>query len=68
MKLFIYLILFFVSSFIECQIFVNRAQLAAWIPTYATETTINLNNKDIFLIDSRTFSNLNQLYRIHSKK
>ena len=60
MNPFLFMIIF-LASFIECQVFLKRVQLAAWTPSCATETTIDLNNRNISLIDSRTFSNLTQL-------
>ena len=62
MKPFILTIIFLVS-FIECQVVLNRAQLAAWIPSYATATRIDLSNKTIQSIEPSTFSNLNTTVR-----
>jgi Leucine-rich repeat (LRR) protein len=60
MKLYIFVKIFLVS-FIECQVVLNRAQLADWLPSYATDTYIGLSYRDIQSIEAYTFSNLNDL-------
>ena len=42
----------------------NRAQLAAWIPSYATATNISLGSRNISSIEASTFSNLSRLVRL----
>ena len=39
----------------------NRAQLASWIPQYATLTNIFLNSKSIASIDPQTFNDLTRM-------
>jgi Leucine-rich repeat (LRR) protein len=60
MKLYI-LVNIFLVSFIECQVVLNRAQLAVWIPSFATDAYIGLSNRNIQSIEANTFSNLNDL-------
>ena len=67
MKLIIFMIIFLVqeirdvSSFSECQVILNRAQLATWIPSYATEAHIYLSKRNIQSIEASTFLNLKSL-------
>ena len=62
---FIFMPIFLVSSLIECQVVLNRAQLAEWYPSYATATYIYLSNRNIQSIEASTFSNLNILTRLY---
>ena len=39
----------------------NRNQLASWIPTFASETSLDLSNRYIGSADSRTFSSLSSV-------
>ena len=56
------LILLFVTvTVIECQVTLNRNQLATWIPSYLTATSITLTHRNISLIDTATFSELSNL-------
>ena len=48
----------FCASVIECQIVLNRNQLAAWEPYYLTTTRMVLDGKNISSIDPATFSGL----------
>ena len=60
------LILLYVTvSVIECQVTLNRNQLATWIPSYLTATSISLTYKNISLIDSATFSGLSNLQYLY---
>ena len=60
MKKIIFMTIALVSSFIiECQVILNRAQLAAWIPSYATNTKIKLDSRGIQSIEATTFSKSN---------
>ena len=60
MKKIIFMTIALVSSFIiECQVILNRAQLAAWIPFYATNTKIKLDSRGIQSIEATTFSKSN---------
>ena len=49
------------ASFIECQVVLNRTQLAAWVPSYATDLYIGLSSRNIQSIEVGNFSNLNSL-------
>ena len=55
------MISFLVSYFIDCQVILNRAQLAAWYPLYSTAPNIYLGNRNIKSIEASTFSNLKSL-------
>jgi hypothetical protein len=46
---------------IECQVLLNRDQLAAWYPSYSTAVTIDVHDRSISLIDVGTFSGLSKL-------
>ena len=56
MKLLIIFMIIFLVSLIESQVILNRAQLAAWIPSYATESNITLPARNIGSIEASTFS------------
>ena len=64
MKLLIIFMIIFLVSLIESQVILNRAQLAAWIPSYATATNISLGSRNISSIEASTFSNLSRLVRL----
>ena len=55
------LILLVAVTVIECQVILNRNQLATWIPSYLTSTSIDLSRRNISLIDTATFSELSNL-------
>ena len=55
------IILFVTVTVIECQVILTRNQLATWIPSYLTATSIDLVRRNISLIDSATFSGLSNL-------
>ncbi len=40
-------------SFIDCQVILDRAQLAAWMPSYSTATPIDLSyrNRQVEVLD-----------------
>jgi Leucine-rich repeat (LRR) protein len=59
------LILFVTVTIIECQVILNRNQLASWIPSYLTDTTISLKFRNISLVDSATFSGLPYLRNLY---
>jgi hypothetical protein len=59
------LILFVTVTVIECQVILNRNQLATWIPSYLTATSMNLTYRSISLIDSFTFSGLSNLQHLY---
>ena len=61
-------IIIFLVSFIECQVILNRPQLAAWIPSYATATNISLGSRNISSIEASTFSYLNSLVKLDINK
>jgi Leucine-rich repeat (LRR) protein len=59
------LILLVSVTAIECQVVLNRNQLATWIPSYLTDTSMNLNSRSISLIDTATFSGLSNLKNLY---
>ncbi len=59
------LILLVTATVIECQVILNRNQLATWLPSYLTATSIDLVRRSISLVDSATFSGLSNLQIIY---
>ncbi len=59
------IILLVTVTVIECQVILNRNQLATWIPSYLTATTMDLTFKKISLIDTATFSGLSILQALY---
>ena len=68
MKPFILTIIFLASSFIECQITLNRALLEKWIPSYAPAASIDLDSRNIQYIEGSTFYNLKSPSKIKPNK
>ncbi len=59
------LILIVTVTVIECQVTLNRNQLASWIPSYSNEITLSLESRNISLIDINTFSGLSNLKNLN---
>ena len=59
------LILLVTVTVIECQVTLNRNQLATWLPSYSNEITLSLESRNIFLIDINTFSGLSNLKNLY---
>jgi Leucine-rich repeat (LRR) protein len=57
----IFTIIFLVFSLIDCQVVLNREQLAEWYPSYATQNFLGLGYRNIQSIEVGTFSNLTSL-------
>ena len=68
MKNFILTKIFFASSFIECQVILNRELLEKWIPSYDTAASIDLDSRNIQYIEVSTFYNLKSLSELNRRR